>query len=240
MVVPIEKSSQIVNAFLEYVRTQNESLINGFKLKDIKFALLQYHADKGFPFYKAMEMRIEELEKKAESMGGSGMSITESDIQKYTPKQILGILSKFSLGAWSWIVGILVFVLGLSFQLEYSVGSNKGKSEVADSASTTSLQGLTVEQLILLREIWTYQKTNNLSKVVIDREGFVLDDAKGEKTKINLAVKALGEDRGYPLRFEQLMVSMPAQFLRLIPETRFDSPYVVSVPEEVRKILDRD
>lgn len=240
MVVPIEKSSQIVNAFSEYIRTQNESLINGFKLKDIKFALLQYHADKGFPFYKAMEMRIEELEKRAEIAEGGGMSITEGDIRKYTPKQILGILSKFSLGAWSWIVGILVFVLGLSFQLGYSIGFNKGKSEVADFASTTSLQGLTAEQLILLREIWTYQKTNNLSKVVIDREGFVLDDAKGEKTKINLAVKALGEDRGYPLRFEQLMVSMPAQFLRLIPETRFDSPYVVSVPEEVRKILDRD
>ena len=64
MTVPTEKSSQIVNAFSKYLGTQDVSLINGFKVEDVKFALLQYHLDRGVPFYRAMEMRVEELEKK--------------------------------------------------------------------------------------------------------------------------------------------------------------------------------
>ncbi len=234
--MPTEKSQQIVNAFSKYIKTQDSSLIKEFKSEDIQFALLQYHADKNFLFYKAMEMRIEELkEKKSRTMEEKRMSITEGDIQRYTPKQILKVLFNLSLGAWLWIIG----TMGGLYSVGYSIGFNKGKTERVTSRNATSLQRLTVEQLILLREIWTYQKANDLNKVIIDKEGFVFDEAKKEKTKINLAEKALG-DRGYPLNFEKLMVSMPTQFLKLIPETRFNSPYVVSVPEEIGKFLNRN
>ena len=237
--MPTEKSQQIVNVFSQYIKTQNAALIKEFKLEDIKFALVQYHADKNFPFYKAMEMRIKELEGKESKNVDEKMLITEGDIQKHTPKQILKILLNLSLGAWLWIIGIMGALITTVYQIGLNNGFNKGKTEEITSGHATSLHGLTVEQLILLREIWIYQKANKLNKVIIDKEGFVLDDAKEEKTKINLAEKALG-DRGYPLNFQKLMVSMPAQFLRLIPETRWGSPYVVTVPEDIGKILDKN
>lgn len=205
--MPTEKSQQIVNAFSKYVKTQDISLIEEHKLE----------------------------EKDSRIVEGKRMSITEGDIQKYTPKQILGILSKFSIGAWIWVFGIL----GMIYSIGYSIGFNSGKIEV-NSNNAISLHGLTVEQLIVLREIWTYQKTNKLNKVIISKGGFVFDEDKEEKTKINLAEKALGGDRGNPPQFEKLIVSMPAQFLKQIPETRSGSPYVVHVPEEAGRILDKN
>ncbi len=125
------------------------------------------------------------------------------------------------------------------YSIGYSNGFNKGKEEVVNSDNAISLYGLRVEQLILLREIWIYQKNNKLNTVIIDKEGFVFDDVKKEETKINLAEKALG-DRGDPFNFQKLMVSMPVQFLKLIPEVRWRSPYVVSVPAEIGKVLDKN
>ena len=230
--MPTEKSNQIVNAFSQYIKTQDAALINGLKLADIKFALLQFHADKNFPFYKAMEMRIKELEEKQSKIAEvKNMSLTEDGLKNLTLAQLMKLLS---LGAWIRIITILGFILVLAFNRGYSIGFNKGKSESAISVETPSLQGLTSEQKNLLRKIWTYQNEHKINKVVIDKEGFVFDDVKKEKTKINLAEKALG-DKGYPSNFQKLMVSMPAQFLKLIPETRWGSPYVVSVTEEVGK-----
>ncbi len=112
MSIPAEKSQQIATAFSKYIEKQDVSLINGFKLEDIKFTLLQYHADRNFPFYKAMEMKIKELEEKESKIAEEErMSITEEDIQKHTPKQILDILSKLSMGAWIWI-SISAFGIG--------------------------------------------------------------------------------------------------------------------------------
>ncbi len=37
------------------------------------------------------------------------MPITETDIKKYTPKQILKILTKLSVGAWLVIIALLAW-----------------------------------------------------------------------------------------------------------------------------------
>jgi hypothetical protein len=61
--IPSEKSQILANAFHKYSETGDTSLIKDYKCEDIKFALLQYCSDKGFPHYDAMESRISELEK---------------------------------------------------------------------------------------------------------------------------------------------------------------------------------
>lgn len=59
--MPTEKATKIANAFGKYAETGDKSLIKEFKREDIEAALLQYHQDKGWNHYVAMERRIEEL-----------------------------------------------------------------------------------------------------------------------------------------------------------------------------------
>jgi hypothetical protein len=56
-----DKSNKIGNAFHKFVDTGDSSHIAQFSKKDIEDALIQFGADKGSPFYIAMERRIKEL-----------------------------------------------------------------------------------------------------------------------------------------------------------------------------------
>lgn len=96
---------------------------------------------------------------------------------------------------------------------------------------------LSNDQLLLVREVWRYQKENKLNKVVINKDGVIFDDAKKEPTTINLISKVSIPEGDY-FRFEQLILSIPAFFLKQIPETRLGAPYVVTVPEEARELLE--
>ena len=58
---PSEESQNAYNAFCRYVEDGNESLIKNFSEDKLKFTLLQYSSDKGWPGYLAIEKRIEEL-----------------------------------------------------------------------------------------------------------------------------------------------------------------------------------
>ena len=97
---------------------------------------------------------------------------------------------------------------------------------------------LSADQALLVKEIWNYQRSNSLSKVIINRNGFIFDDIERKETTINLALRVLGQKRSDQSRFENLILSIPIFFLRQIPETRTGSPYVMTVPEEARKLLD--
>lgn len=59
--IPSERSNEIYNAFSKYVKSGNRSLIEKVTPEEMKFTLLQYHLDKGWPAYMAIEQRISEL-----------------------------------------------------------------------------------------------------------------------------------------------------------------------------------
>jgi len=151
--------------------------------------------------------------------------LTDEHLRKLTVPQMIKTLS---LGAWGLFI-VLLFAV-------YSFGYFIRGLELSINKQELQIGQLTGEQLSLVIEIWKYQKINNLNKVVIDRSGFICDHTKNEKTNINLAEKVLGI-RGTELKFEKLITSIPASFLKMIPETRLDSPYIVTIPEESRELL---
>lgn len=231
--MPSGKSSGIYNAFSKYVDNGDKSLIEKFTLEELKFTLLQYNLDKGWPPYVAIEQRISELEKQGDiqKKEEKNMSITDEHIKKLTIPQLIKMLS---LGAWIFILTSYALIFGLG----YNIGYQRWLSQPSNNRQELSSGQLTGEQEALAVEIWRYQKSNNLDKVIISENGFIFDDIKKENTTINLADKVLGIRR-MPLRFERLMLSIPATFLKMIPETRWGSPFVVSVPKEAQEILDR-
>jgi hypothetical protein len=58
------RSAEIGNAFHKLVRGEenDKSLIEGFTLDEIKRALAEFARDSNMPFYKAMEIRANDLE----------------------------------------------------------------------------------------------------------------------------------------------------------------------------------
>lgn len=160
--------------------------------------------------------------------------ITKDSIEKITIKDLFNIISRLSIDAVIWIV---IGIIGL-LSITYKLGYDKGISKFPNNTQTVSIEALNGQQKELLKEIWKYQKTNNLNKVIINRNGFIFDDSKRQNTDINLADKTIG-GRGQQ-EFERLVLSMPEYFLKHIPETRLDSPYVVTIPNEMRNILDKE
>ena len=160
------------------------------------------------------------------------MSITEEDIKKLTFGQLIKTLS---VGAWLWIIGV---VCGIAI-FSYKLGYKSGVSQSSSSKQEITLEQLNHNQISLVREIWKYQKSNKLNKIVISRDGFIFDDVEKKKTTINLADRVLG-NRGDQFRFERLILSIPVYFLKQIPKTRLDSSYVVTISEEAREILDKN
>lgn len=158
------------------------------------------------------------------------MSITEEDIKKLTIGQLVKTLS---IGAWIWIIVLLSTAIISSYKLGYK----KGLSQNSHSEQEITLDQLSADQALLIKEIWRYQKENELNKVVISKDGVIFDDAKKQPTNINLISKTSIPEGDY-FRFEQLILSIPTFFLKQIPETRWGSPYVVTVPEEARELLD--
>ena len=59
--MPTERAIEIANAFIKYAETGDKSIIKQFTREEIETTLLQYHLDKGWAYYIAMEKRIEEL-----------------------------------------------------------------------------------------------------------------------------------------------------------------------------------
>src|SRR4030043_1744528 len=56
-----KEATEIANAFTKYAKTGDRSLIEKYTRKQIEMTLLQYHMDSGWPHYKAMEKRMEEI-----------------------------------------------------------------------------------------------------------------------------------------------------------------------------------
>jgi hypothetical protein len=94
---------------------------------------------------------------------------------------------------------------------------------------------LNFKQLRMLEYINAYQNKTNLTKVVITKEGFIFDDEKGQNTNINIIFEVLHLDQNKKeaqKEFENTLLSIPEKLLRMIPETRLGSPFVVAITEE--------
>ena len=64
---PSEESAKIAGAFSRYATTGDKNLIQDILEDKLEIALMQYAADKRFPHYSAMEMRLNELKEERKS-----------------------------------------------------------------------------------------------------------------------------------------------------------------------------
>jgi len=85
--------------------------------------------------------------------------------------------------------------------------------------------------------IYKYQTDLGKNKLVISRSDgrlFFDDAAEREKHNINLISDLFDVDREFEKKeseFGNLILSVPQIYLRSLPETRFDNPYVVQITE---------
>ena len=70
-------------------------------------------------------------------------------------------------------------------------------------------------------------------------EPFIFDDDPKRGSGISFVKDLSGEVTSHNAgRFEELVQSIPAEYLRLIPETRLDSSFVLSITEAGAEYLD--
>ena len=82
-----------------------------------------------------------------------------------------------------------------------------------------------------------------LSKVVILHSGqLFLNSSDSKEAPVDLATEVLGKDNSETLarEFEILIEGMPSIYLEKLPETRWGSPFVVTVTEAGIAYLDKE
>lgn len=92
----------------------------------------------------------------------------------------------------------------------------------------------------ILSYIYNYQTVGNLPKVIISKDGTILDDKQGSDTDKNVIRDIMNRDtadKDAQSAFENLLLSIPEKYLKIIPETRWGSPFVVKVTEDGIKYL---
>ncbi|MBI5025119.1 MAG: hypothetical protein HZC18_09030 [Candidatus Omnitrophica bacterium] len=97
------------------------------------------------------------------------------------------------------------------------------------------IKSLSNEQLELLKIVYEHQKTTPTNKVVISStDGAIFDDQARKLTAINLVREVFKKEptEKNAMALSDLILSMPSEYMKLIPEMRFDSPFVVRVTQE--------
>ncbi|OIO33780.1 MAG: hypothetical protein AUJ70_02550 [Candidatus Omnitrophica bacterium CG1_02_40_15] len=100
---------------------------------------------------------------------------------------------------------------------------------------------LSKPQIKFLRKLISYQEVNDLTKVVIGKDGIIFDDKQGKPTGINVISDFLEKDPNIFVKedLEKLIYSIPEKYLKFIPETRFGAPYVIRFNEPAKEIVDK-
>jgi hypothetical protein len=126
-----------------------------------------------------------------------------------------------------WLVGLLILIYALFEEYHHQ----RMRAMNAEGAQT-ALRGpsLDPQHERLLQVIRDEQIAVGSYKLVIRRDGAVTP------TGHNVAIMAIGvrDDQ----EFERLMNTMPQEYLRHIPELRWDSPFVVSITPAGTAYLD--
>ncbi len=132
----------------------------------------------------------------------------------------------------SWIV---LFIASAILIAPYRSWQREHDARMAAEAQVTNLSGPTLMpvQESLLALIAKYQGHFAANKLAIGRGGNLVFDGQRDKSKdINLIVDLYGTNTPMEQRqFVDLMDGFPLEYLRRIPEMRWDSPFVVSLTE---------
>jgi hypothetical protein len=110
----------------------------------------------------------------------------------------------------------------------------------SSSSATPTLPVISPAQEQLLILIIRYQRQFAADKLVIGRQdGTLVFDNEPEKGKgVSLIADLYGSvNQSNQAEFEKLMEDIPQEYLRVFPEARWDSPFVVSVTEAGQRYL---
>ena len=145
--------------------------------------------------------------------------------------------SFYSVMGWFFVVlGFLVIGIGGFLGL---YGRHLIQNQTPLTQQETRLPGLEPLQDKLLETIAHFQKELGEPKLVLARNGYLV---RGDKKNTILGHVFGGalHSEAQEQAFEHLVESMPEVYLRRMPETRFDNPFVVTVtPEGMRYLRGR-
>lgn len=139
------------------------------------------------------------------------------------------------------IFGILFLCGGLAIM---TIGGYMAKdgwealTKLKDKTSAIQSKILKPQEEKLLSVIYKYQKDFGLNKLIIYRTDGVLffdNEEQRKKYQINIIAEVYNitkEYQSYSQQLEALILSIPEDYLRQIPENRWDSPYVIAITEK--------
>ena len=138
------------------------------------------------------------------------------------------------------IFGIVLLGGGLAIMTIGGYMAKDGWDEWTKSknkAGTASFRILKPQEEKLLTVIYKYQKDFGLNKLIISKSDGILffdDEEKRKIHQINIIGEVYGitkDHKAYSREFENLILNIPGDCLKQIPENRWDSPYVVMITE---------
>ena len=143
-----------------------------------------------------------------------------------------------------WVFIILgIVVAGAGVFLTYYGQALLGDKPTAQSP-TLSERLLSPSQERLLALLFRYQRDFAVSKLIVGRDGqlFFDDVERRNSVKINFLTELYGSkenDNSKLADFISLMESLPTEYVRILPEARWDNPFVASVtPAGVKYLRD--
>jgi hypothetical protein len=145
-----------------------------------------------------------------------------------------------------WIITVAGIVLGafsafLIYYGQHLVRQETRITTLPPIPSVEQFETLEPQQEKLLRLIHKYQVQFGARKLIIGRSGSLhFDEPERKEVNINIAEELLGSEGHSPARareFEVIMESLPPNFLRMMPESRLDNPFVVTLTDAGRQYL---
>ena len=139
-----------------------------------------------------------------------------------------------------YILIIFAFLLGMKFfhaMHNSEIRELKLKAErldVIEKEYMEKFHEIDEMQYQLLKAIYNYQIRHPNNKVIVTKEGYIFDDLKKKLMSDNLIRQILSKepDKASMQDFESLISSIPSRFMRLIPENRLSSPYVIVITNQ--------
>jgi hypothetical protein len=149
-----------------------------------------------------------------------------------------------------YVLLIIAFLIGLKFFHTLHQGElaelqlKAERLEALEKKYSKELISLNKEQMIFLKVVYDYQKqAPNNKAVIMLKEGFIFSEEERKPTSINLIRTVFQEEptEKTAMALSDLILSIPSEYMKLIPEMRFGSPFVVRVTKEgVDKLKEKE
>ena len=140
-----------------------------------------------------------------------------------------------------YVLLIVAFLAGMKFFHTLHQGElaelhlKAERLEALEKKYGKEIKSLNKEQISFLKVVYDYQRQTPTNKVVISStDGFIFSEEGHRPTSINLIRVVFEEEptEKTAMVLSDLILSMPNEYMKLIPEMRFDSPFVVRVTQE--------